>query len=69
MYEIKVEGMTCGGCVRAVTQALQTLDPLAQVKVDLSTQKIDIHSKKDQESIKEAIEDAGFSVLSTQKRD
>lgn len=30
-----VEGMTCGHCVRAVTRAVQALDPAARVEVDL----------------------------------
>ena len=31
----KVTGMTCGHCARAVTRALQALDPQASVEVDL----------------------------------
>ncbi len=33
--ELKVAGMTCGHCVRAVTQAIQARDPQARVQVDL----------------------------------
>jgi copper chaperone len=36
MTTFTVTGMTCGHCVRAVTQALQTLDPGIQVHVDLA---------------------------------
>ncbi|MFN7476472.1 MAG: heavy-metal-associated domain-containing protein [Burkholderiales bacterium] len=32
----KVSGMSCGHCVRAITQAIQALDPQAQVQVSLS---------------------------------
>lgn len=32
---LKVENMSCQHCVNAVTRALQALDPLAQVEVDL----------------------------------
>uniref|UniRef100_UPI0036D77A04 heavy-metal-associated domain-containing protein n=1 Tax=Streptomyces zhihengii TaxID=1818004 RepID=UPI0036D77A04 len=32
-----VEGMTCGHCVRTVTQAIQALDPHAQEVVDLGS--------------------------------
>ncbi len=31
----RVTGMTCGGCVRAVTNALRTAAPAASVAVDL----------------------------------
>ncbi|MFT4179022.1 MAG: cation transporter [Thermomonas sp.] len=32
---LKVTGMTCGHCVKAVTKALQALDARAEVVVDL----------------------------------
>ena len=31
MQQFKVSGMSCGHCVRAVTQAIKALDPAAQV--------------------------------------
>ena len=34
--EMKVAGMTCGHCVKAVTQAIQALDPAAKVEVVLA---------------------------------
>lgn len=37
---LKVENMSCQHCVNAVTRALQALDPLAQVEVDLETGEI-----------------------------
>lgn len=33
--EFKVSGMTCGGCVRAVTRILSDLDGVAAVSVSL----------------------------------
>ena len=35
MYELKVDGMTCGGCAASVKRALQALDAKANVDVDL----------------------------------
>lgn len=61
--EITVKGMTCGGCVRSVTNALKTLDQNAQVEVTLETQNIKISTTKNQNEVKEAIEDAGFDVI------
>ena len=34
MLELKVEGMTCGHCVKAVTEAVQSVAPQAVVAVD-----------------------------------
>ena len=35
MIEFRVEGMTCGHCVSAVTRAVKAVDPEANVRVDL----------------------------------
>ncbi len=61
--EITVKGMTCGGCVRSVTNALKNLDQNAQIEVNLETQNIKISTSKSQIEIKEVIEDAGFDVI------
>ena len=34
---LTVQGMTCGHCVRAVTEAIRAEDPGAEVAVDLAT--------------------------------
>ncbi len=39
---MKVEGMTCQGCVAAVTKAVQRLDPAARVSVDLEAGRVAI---------------------------
>jgi copper chaperone len=36
MIDLKVQGMTCGHCVQAVTRAIQARDPKARVQVDLA---------------------------------
>ncbi len=64
--EVKVAGMTCGGCVRSVTNALKALDQNADVNVSLETQTIQIKTTKDSNEIKSTIEEAGFDVLNIQ---
>jgi copper chaperone len=60
--DFQVQGMTCGHCVKAVTQAVQTLDPQAQVQVDLPTGKVQVQSGQDRAAIARAIEDEGYKV-------
>lgn len=36
MQQFKVSGMSCGHCVRAITQAIQALEQTARVEVDLA---------------------------------
>lgn len=64
--EVKVSGMTCGGCVKSVTNALKTLDQNADVAVSLETQTIQIKTTKDPNEVKHTIEEAGFDVLNIQ---
>lgn len=65
MLEIKVSGMTCGGCVNSVTKALKSFDSNALVEVSLENQTIKIESTKAKNEIANVIEEAGFSVLET----
>ena len=60
-----VSGMTCGGCIKAVTRAIQSADPNAQVKVDLPTQSIELHTVLSISEAQQLIEDAGFPISKT----
>jgi copper chaperone len=59
----KVQGMTCGHCVKAVTQAIQLLDQAAVVAVELDSGKVVVDSTLARERIAEAIQDEGYSVV------
>ncbi|EMF60431.1 heavy-metal-associated domain-containing protein [Stenotrophomonas maltophilia] len=37
--EFHVDGMTCGGCARSVTRAIQQIDPNASVVADPPTRR------------------------------
>jgi copper chaperone len=52
--------MTCGGCTKAVTKAIQMQDATATVQVDLATQKLEIESKLDREALITIVTNAGF---------
>lgn len=40
--EMTLSNMSCGHCVKSVTQAAQRIDPAARVTVDLPTQRVTI---------------------------
>jgi copper chaperone len=63
MQTLFVTGMTCGGCTKAVTKAIQLQDAQAMVQVDLATQKVEIESRLDREALITIVTDAGFPVL------
>ncbi len=60
MIEFLVDGMSCGHCVNAVTQAVHAVDPAAQVDVDLSSKHVRIASDVDGSVLAQAIADAGY---------
>jgi copper chaperone len=57
-----VEGMSCNHCAKAVTQAVQQLDPQAQVQVDLAGKKVEVESGLAREAIAKVIADEGYAV-------
>ena len=60
--ELTVGGMSCQHCVKAVTQAVQKLDPQASVNVDLPTGKVSVGSTASLEQVKAAIAEEGYDV-------
>ena len=63
MHVFNVEGMTCGHCVRAVTQAVQNEDPAAEVKVDLAAKQVSVQSQLSPEVIAGLIREEGYTVV------
>lgn len=57
-----VDGMTCGHCVRAITRAVQALDPAAQVAVDLAARSVEVQTGLPAEQVAAAIVAAGYSM-------
>jgi len=55
----RVTGMTCGGCARAVTQAIVQAAPAAVVQVDLDRQAVTV-DHADEALVKAAVDAAGF---------
>lgn len=62
MRIFKVDGMTCGGCVNAVTRAVQHVDKDAKVNVDLATNTVEVESTLPSLQIIDAITNAGFDA-------
>lgn len=63
MIELKVQGMTCGGCVNSVTRAVKNLDAAAEVKVDLATKRVSVNGKVSEQDLIRALDDAGYEAV------
>jgi len=57
-----VTGMTCGHCERAVTTAVQQVDPQAVVTIDRAANRVEIDSAQPRDVLAKAIAEEGYGV-------
>jgi copper chaperone len=60
MHKLHLPTMTCGGCLKAVTRAVQSLDGSARIEGDLATRKIVVQSSVQETGLIEALRKAGY---------
>jgi copper chaperone len=58
--EFDIPAMTCGHCVKAVTQTVQSLDPDAKINVELASKKLTLQTTKDRQTVATALTEAGY---------
>ena len=64
---VHVEGMTCGHCVETVTKAVNSLNGISRVSVDLDKKQVSVdfdESRTDLDTISSKIIEVGFEVVS-----
>jgi copper chaperone len=57
-----VTGMTCQGCVKAVTRAVGSAAPQARVSVSLERGLVEVEGSAEERAVLKAITDAGFGA-------
>lgn len=59
-----VTGMTCGHCVRSVTEEVGKIDGVTDVRVDLPTGAVTVVSSREPEvaDVRAAVEEAGYEL-------
>jgi copper chaperone len=55
-----VPGMNCGGCLRAITRAIEALDPQARVEADVEARTIKVISAESEASLLNALSNGGY---------
>lgn len=58
-----VQGMSCGHCEKAITQALHVADPQAQVRIDRASNRVEVDSSKDRITLADVIREEGYTVV------
>jgi copper chaperone len=64
---LRIDGMTCGGCVKSVTNVLKAVPGVAAVDVTLSPGAAVVRydpAQAGEPQFRQAIEDAGFDLVS-----
>lgn len=62
---LKIDGMTCGGCVNSVTRVLKAVPGVRDAAVSLEPGEARVSfdpAKADMTKLRKAIEDAGYEV-------
>ena len=60
MIQFNIQAMSCGHCVAAVTQAVKTVDPQAEVDVDLGSHIVRVETSQPREALARALTEAGY---------
>lgn len=64
MIRFNIPQMSCGHCVKAVTEAVREADPQAKVEVDLASKNVAVESTADRGRIAQALAEAGYAPQS-----
>lgn len=59
--QFQIETMTCSGCARGVTKAIQSVDPSAVVNADPTTHVVDVTTTAPRKQLEAVLADAGFA--------
>ncbi|WP_028997397.1 heavy-metal-associated domain-containing protein [Azohydromonas australica] len=61
MIEFTLPTMTCGHCVKTVTETVQRLDAAAKLDIDLPTHKVRIDSQLPADTFAKALDEEGYT--------
>jgi copper chaperone len=61
MHQFQIPNMSCGHCVRAITEAVKAADPQAEVKTDLPSRQVEVDSKVARETLVAQLTEAGYA--------
>lgn len=58
--EFQIDNMTCGGCAKSVTKAIQSVDPGAKVEIDLATRRVTVESGHAADAFADVLIEVGY---------
>lgn len=61
--ELRIENMTCGGCARSVTKAIQSVDPDAKVEANPPARAVRVETTASRAAIQQVLQEAGYPAI------
>ena len=61
MLTLDIPNMTCGHCVRAITQAVVAADPAAKVLADVPAHQVQVDTALSREAVAAVLAEAGYA--------
>lgn len=58
--DLRIENMTCGGCARSVTKAIQSVDPAAKIETNPTARAVKLETIASPAAVLQALDEAGF---------
>ncbi|MDA3914141.1 cation transporter [Oleiagrimonas sp.] len=62
MTTLKITGMTCGHCVKAVQQALSDVPGVTRAEVDLQARQAQVEGSADVDALIAAVQEEGYEA-------
>ncbi len=62
MLTLEIPTISCGHCARAITEAVQELDPAARVEVDIDRKRAAIETSAATAAVLARLEEEGFTA-------
>ena len=58
--ELRIEGMTCGGCAKSVVKAIQSVDPNAKIETNPAARTVKVETTATSAALQRVLEEAGY---------
>ena len=63
MIELSVKDMTCGHCIKVATRAVKSVDPEANVQVDIEGGRVRVEGGRSADELIRALDAAGYPAV------
>jgi copper chaperone len=63
--ELKIENMTCGGCAKSVTKAIQSVDPNAGIETNPAARTVKVETTATSAALQKGLEEAGYPATAS----